>query len=89
MTDYISVRAALWAIKSVCKMLLILARLNACESRGSALLTIRSGKTFNEQRHRHAAAGGLLTRLGKSGALIKSRIRDLVPNGTKVPDSIV
>ena len=60
MTDYISVRATLWAIKSVCKMLLILARLNACESRGSALLTIRSGKTFNEQRHRHAAAGGLV-----------------------------
>ena len=47
------------AIKSVCKMLLILARLNACESKGSTLLTIRSGKTFNEQTRRYAPAGGL------------------------------
>ena len=54
----------MWTIKSVCKMVLILARLNACESRGSALLTIRSGKTFNEQTHRYAA-GQAPARLGK------------------------
>lgn len=44
-------------IKSVCEMLLILAPqcLDACKSRGNALLTIKSGKTFNEQTHRYVA----------------------------------